>query len=75
MVHGGSQRSSKRLSGELRKIFRRAGSNKRQAASHKLAEVMYQSTEAGAAPGGAAPGGDSGGGDDDDIIDAEYEDA
>ncbi|MCO4746927.1 MAG: molecular chaperone DnaK [Proteobacteria bacterium] len=43
------------------------------AASHKLAEVMYQSTEAGAAPeDGAAPGGSGG---DDDIIDAEYEDA
>ncbi|TNE90231.1 MAG: molecular chaperone DnaK [Deltaproteobacteria bacterium] len=45
------------------------------AAGHKLAELMYQSTEAGAAPGGAAPGGNAGGGGDDDIIDAEYEDA
>ena len=51
-------------------------------ASHKLAEVMYQAqggggaAPGGAAPGGAAPGGDAGGsGGDDDVIDAEYEDA
>jgi molecular chaperone DnaK len=45
------------------------------AASHKLAEVMYQQGEGagGAAPGGAAPAGDGGG--NDDVIDAEYEDA
>jgi len=46
------------------------------AASHKLAEVMYQ-TQDGAAAGGEAPppssGDNSGGGDD--VIDAEYEDA
>ena len=43
------------------------------AASHKLAEVMYQSTEAGA----EAPGAPSGGGNDSDgdVIDAEFEDA
>jgi molecular chaperone DnaK len=43
-------------------------------ASHKLAQVMYQSQggDAGAA-GGAAPGGNASGGDD--VIDAEYEDA
>jgi molecular chaperone DnaK len=50
------------------------------AASHKLAEIMYQQQgagAAGAAPGaGPAPGGDSsGGGGNDDVIDAEYEDA
>ncbi len=49
-------------------------------ASHKLAEIMYQQQggdAAGAAPGaGPAPaGGDSSGGDNDDVIDAEYEDA
>ena len=47
------------------------------AASHKLAEIMYQQGGGaeGAAPGaGPAPGGDSGGGNDD-VIDAEYEDA
>jgi molecular chaperone DnaK len=46
------------------------------AASHKLAQVMYQSSggAAGGAPGGAA--GDAGGGKKDgDVIDAEYEDA
>jgi molecular chaperone DnaK len=50
--------------------------DKLTAASHKLAQVMYQS--AGGQPGGgAAPGGDSGGGKKggDDVIDAEYEDA
>ena len=47
-----------------------------QSASHKLAEVMYQSQAAGGdAPGGAAPGGDGSSGGDDDVIDAEYEDA
>ncbi len=50
------------------------------AASHKLAEVMYQSgdgAEAGAAPGGAPPdmGNASGSNNDDGVIDAEYEDA
>lgn len=44
------------------------------AASHKLAEVMYQQGEGGGeAPAGAAPSGDAG--DSDDVIDAEYEDA
>jgi molecular chaperone DnaK len=46
-------------------------------ASHKVAEVMYQSSE-GAPAGGAAPGGDAGGGagpGGDDVIDAEFEDA
>jgi molecular chaperone DnaK len=47
-------------------------------ASHKLAEIMYQQGGAGgAAPGagaGPAPTGDAGGGNDD-VIDAEYEDA
>ena len=45
-------------------------------ASHKLAQVMYESQGApgGAAPGGEAPSGAAGGGDDD-VIDAEYEDA
>ncbi|MBW1881207.1 MAG: hypothetical protein JRJ84_22870, partial [Deltaproteobacteria bacterium] len=45
------------------------------AASHKLAEVMYQTTSA---PGGETPpggDGDGGGTDADDVIDAEYEDA
>jgi len=45
------------------------------AASHKLAQVMYQAQggdAGGAAPGGDAPGGGGGG---DDVIDAEYEDA
>jgi len=48
------------------------------AASHKLAEVMYQGQGGGAeAAGGAAPGGEAstGGSDADDVIDAEYEDA
>ncbi|MCB9679470.1 MAG: molecular chaperone DnaK [Alphaproteobacteria bacterium] len=48
------------------------------AASHKLAEVMYQQQGAagGAAPGGgAAPSGGSSSGGGDDVIDAEYEDA
>ena len=46
-------------------------------ASHKLAQVMYESQGApgGAAPGGEAPGGAAGGGGGDDVIDAEYEDA
>jgi molecular chaperone DnaK len=49
--------------------------DKLTAASHKLAQVMYQSSgTAGAAPGGA-PGGDAGGKKDGDVIDAEYEDA
>jgi molecular chaperone DnaK len=45
------------------------------AASHKLAEVMYQT--AGAPGGATAPGtdDDAGGTDADDVIDAEYEDA
>ena len=45
-------------------------------ASHKLAEIMYQTDGDADAPGGAAPDGagdNSGGGDD--VIDAEYEDA
>ncbi|RME28909.1 MAG: molecular chaperone DnaK [Deltaproteobacteria bacterium] len=47
------------------------------AASHKLAEAAYQAAGAGAPGGGAATGdgGASGGGDDDDVIDAEYEEA
>ena len=49
-------------------------------ASHKLAEIMYQTTGGEGAPGGAAPddGGkapDAGDGGGDDVIDAEYEDA
>ena len=46
------------------------------AASHKLAQVMYQAQGApgGEAPGGGGPTGDGGGGGDD-VIDAEYEDA
>ena len=47
------------------------------AASHKLAEVMYQQPEEGAAPGEADAGAPPppGASPDDDIIDAEYEDA
>ncbi len=47
------------------------------AASHKLAEVMYQQQNAGAAAGGAPPpsGSAGGSGGNDDVIDAEYEDA
>lgn len=47
------------------------------AASHKLAEVMYQSEDAGDASGaseGSSDGGDTSGGDGDDVIDAEYSD-
>ncbi len=48
------------------------------AASHKLAEAAYQAAGAGA-PGAHAAGGDAGaaggGSDDDDVIDAEYEEA
>jgi len=43
-------------------------------ASHKLAEVMYQTDEAGDG-GKAPPSDDSGDGGGDDVIDAEYEDA
>ena len=45
-----------------------------QAASHKLAEVMYQADQAGGGDAGGA-GTDAGPSEDDDIIDAEYEDA
>jgi len=53
-------------------------------ASHKLAELMYQQTaqqQGQGTDGGAGPSGTDGGGDgpgtppDDDVIDAEYEDA
>ncbi|MBX2798798.1 MAG: molecular chaperone DnaK [Myxococcales bacterium] len=47
------------------------------AASHKLAQVMYEAS-GGQAPAGEGPDGDStpkNGGGDDDVIDAEYEDA
>ena len=45
------------------------------AASHKLAEVMYQSGDAADAGGEAAPSGDDDSPRGDDVIDAEYEDA
>jgi len=45
-------------------------------ASHKLAEIMYQSgAAAGGAAGGPSAGPSSGGGKGDEVIDAEYEDA
>jgi len=44
------------------------------AASHKLAEIMYQSEQASEGADGAAPSGGAGAGGDD-VIDAEYEDA
>ena len=60
----------------------KAASEKLTQASHKLAEVMYQSGGGGAPPAGGGPtgGGDSGDGgggkkdDGDDVIDAEYTD-
>ena len=48
------------------------------AASHKLAEVAYQDAGGDAAAGGPAPGAPedgAAGGDDDDVIDAEFEEA
>ncbi|HHO52191.1 MAG TPA: molecular chaperone DnaK [Deltaproteobacteria bacterium] len=45
------------------------------AASHKLAQVMYEASGGQTPPGGDAGGGSPGGGGDDDVIDAEYEDA
>jgi len=46
------------------------------AASHKLAQVMYEASGGAAPEGGEAPAGDdTSGGGDDDVIDAEYEDA
>jgi len=63
----------------------KAASEKLTAASHKLAEIMYQANAGGGAAGGAggpppaggaASGGGGGGGKKgDDVIDAEYEDA
>ena len=62
-----------RLMGKDEATQRAAAFDELTAASHKLAEVMYQSTEAGA----EAPGAPSGGGNDSDgdVIDAEFEDA
>ena len=45
------------------------------AASHKLAEMMYQNDQAAEGAGGEASTGDEGGAGGDDVIDAEYEDA
>jgi molecular chaperone DnaK len=61
-------------SDDLGKI--KAAADQLKAASHKLAEVMYQSQPGAGPTPGAAPGG--GGGEPkkgDDVIDAEYEDA
>ena len=64
-------------SGEVSEIEK--GIEQLTAASHKLAEIMYQqaSTEQppqGAAGGGPGPDGTNGGATDEDVIDAEYED-
>jgi len=54
----------------------KAAFDKLTSASHKLAEVMYQSQQGGAAGAGEAAGGTGPrGGDDGDVIDAEFEDA
>ncbi|MCB9781042.1 MAG: molecular chaperone DnaK [Alphaproteobacteria bacterium] len=54
----------------------KAANEKLSAASHKLAEAAYQGAGAGgAAPGADAPGDGGGSGGDDDVIDAEYEEA
>jgi len=45
------------------------------AASHKLAEIMYQNEDQGEGTDGAAPSGGDAGAGGDDVIDAEYEDA
>jgi molecular chaperone DnaK len=80
-LNGGDVQTLEAAIGEARKAMEQGGAeNMRKAldnlqkASHKLAEVMYQTQ--GAAPGGEAPPSDDAGGKKDgDVIDAEYEDA
>jgi molecular chaperone DnaK len=67
------------LKGDDADAIKKALENLEQA-SHKIAEAMYKTADAGAAPTGEAPspdaaadGGETSSGDDDDVIDAEYE--